>query len=166
MKKYSYSRLSAAALLTLALTARPVHAGPGSIATPTELKSAPDPTAATISQLAPGSIVQVGERSGGWYKVSTPQGEGWVRMLSLRIGTAPAGSGASLGNGLAALNQASRSNTTVATGVRGLTREELKTAQEDLVELDKLEQFTVSPQDASRFAQGAGLPALPTMGVR
>ena len=164
MKKYSYYRLTAVALLTLVLVALPVHAGPGSIATPTELKSAPDPSATTLSQLAPGSIVQIGERTGGWYKVSTPQGEGWVRMLSLRIGTNPPAPGASLGSGLASLNQASRSNTTVATGVRGLTREELKTAQEDLIELDILDQFTISQQDAYQFAQSAGLPALPTQG--
>ena len=166
MKKYSYYRLTAAALFTLVLAALPVHAGPGSIATPTELKSAPEPAATTLSQLAPGSIVQVGERSGGWYKVSTPQGEGWVRMLSLRIGTNPPAQGAPLGSGLTSLHQASRSNTTVATGVRGLTREELKTAQEDLVELDTMEQFTVSQQDAYRFAQTAGLPELPSQGGR
>lgn len=159
MKKYSYSRLTVGAVLTLVLAAVPVYAGPGSIASPTELKSAPDPAARTVLQLASGCIVQIGERSGGWYKVSTPQGEGWVRMLSVRLGTGPAGQGASLGNGLAALNQASRSNTTVATGIRGLTREELRTAQEDLIELDKLNQFSVSPQEAYSFGQSAGLPA-------
>lgn len=146
--------------LGLALLIGMAHADSiGTIATATELKASPSPSAATVSKLTPGSSVQVGERQGGWYKVTSPQGEGWVRMLSIRLAAGATGAGASAGSGLAALEQASRSNTTVATGIRGLSREDLKTAQEDLVELSKLDQYRSSRQDALEFGQRAGLPA-------
>lgn len=147
------------ALWLALLTAGLAQAESGTIATATDLRASPDPAAASLGKLAPGSSVQVGERKGGWYKVNSPQGEGWVRMLSIRLATGAAGSGASAGSGLAALEQASRSNTTVATGIRGLSREDLKTAQEDLVELDKLNQYRSSTQEALTFGQRAGLPA-------
>jgi hypothetical protein len=151
--------IRALAFATLNIFAASAVAGTGTVATATELKSAPNASASTVSQLTAGSQVQVGERQGGWYKVTTPQGDGWVRMLNVRLASGAAGAGASAGSGLAALEQASRSNTTVATGIRGLSREELKTAQEDLHELGKLDQYTASQQDALGFGTSAGLPA-------
>ena len=62
-------------------------------------------------------------------------------------------------SGLASLAQASRSNTTVATGVRGLSREQLQNSQEDLAEVARMNQYQVSAAEAQQFAQAAGLPA-------
>lgn len=144
-------------LLTGALA---VQADAGQTTAATELKQAPNAGSATINQLSAGQTLQIGTRQGAWYQVKTPQGEGWVRMLSVRLqGGGAARGGESTLNGLASLAQASRSNTTVATGVRGLSREQLQDAQEDPAEVARLNQYQVSAEEARQFAQAAGLPA-------
>lgn len=135
------------------------NADTGTIATATDLKSAPDAGAATVLQLPVGSTVQVGERKGAWYKVSGTQGDGWVRMLAVRLGSGARAQGASASSGFEALSAASRSNTTVATGIRGMSREQISHAQEDLREVAQLDQYRVSPQEAQTFGVSAGLPA-------
>ena len=143
-------------LLVAALIA---HADSGQTTTATELKQAPNAGSATISQLSAGQALQIGTRQGAWYQVKTPQGEGWVRMLSVRLQGGTTRGGESTMNGLASLAQASRSNTTVATGVRGLSREQLQQSEEDPVELARMNQYQVSAEEARQFAQAAGLPA-------
>ncbi|MCC7515718.1 MAG: hypothetical protein IT470_00090, partial [Pseudomonadales bacterium] len=112
-----------------------------------------------LSKLNAGQAVQIGTRQGAWYQVKTPQGEGWVRMLNVRLGSGVVRNGDSAMSGLVALGAASRSNTTVATGVRGLSRRDLEQAQEDLAEVAKLNQYQVSAEEARQFAQAGGLPA-------
>lgn len=136
-----------------------VMADPGQTTVSTELKSTPDASGSTVSQLPAGQAVQIGERKGAWYQVKTSQGDGWVRMLNVRLQSSGAKSGASAMSGLAALGQATRSNTTVATGVRGLTRKDLAQAQEDPAEVAKLNQYQVSADEARKFGQAGGLPA-------
>ena len=143
-------------LLATALTA---HTDTGQTTTTTKLKQAPNASSATINQLSAGQTLQIGTRQGAWYQVKTPQGEGWVRMLSVRLQGGSARGGESTMSGLASLAQASRSNTTVATGVRGLSREQLQDAQEDPAEVARLHQYQVSAEEARQFAQAAGLPA-------
>lgn len=142
-------------LLAAALT---VRADAGQTTAATELKQAPNTSSATISQLSAGQALQIGTRQGAWYQVKTPQGEGWVRMLSVRLQGGSARGGESAMSGLASLAQASRSNTTVATGVRGLSREQLQQSQEDPAEVARMNQFQVSAGEARQFAQAAGLP--------
>lgn len=143
-------------LLSSTLT---VLADSGQTTVATELKSSPDAGGSTVSQLPAGQAVQIGERQGAWYQVKTSQGDGWVRMLNVRLQSGAAKSGESTMSGLAALGQATRSNTTVATGVRGLSRKDLQQAQEDPAEVAKLNQYQVSTDEARKFAQAGGLPA-------
>ncbi len=135
------------------------QADPGQITVATELKSSPDAGASTISQLTAGQAIQIGPRQGAWYQIKAPQGEGWVRMLNVRLqGTGSARSESAM-SGIAAIGQASRSNTTVATGVRGLSRENLQSAQENPQEVARLAQYQVSAAEARQFGQAGGLPA-------
>ncbi len=152
----SLTPLLGSALLVSALAAQ---ADPGQTTVATELKQAPDAASATLSKLNAGQAVQIGTRQGAWYQVKTPQGEGWVRMLNVRLGSGVVRNGDSAMSGLVALGAASRSNTTVATGVRGLSRRDLEQAQEDLAEVAKLNQYQVSAEEARQFAQAGGLPA-------
>lgn len=135
-----------------------VHADPGQTTVATELKSGPDTNAGTIGKLSAGQSLQIGTRQGAWYQVKTSQGDGWVRMLNVRLQSGAARGGESTMSGLAALGQATRSNTTVATGVRGLTRKNLQDAQEDPAEVAKLDQYRVSTGEARQFGQAGGLP--------
>ncbi|MEZ5539996.1 MAG: SH3 domain-containing protein [Pseudomonadales bacterium] len=144
---------------TLLLAALAAQADAGQTTVATELKSAPNASSATIQQLSAGQSLQIGTRQGAWYQVKTAQGEGWVRMLNVRLQGGATRGGESTMSGLASLAQASRSNTTVATGVRGLSREQLQNAQEDTAEVARLSQYQVSAEEARQFAQAAGLPA-------
>ena len=132
--------------------------GTGQIAVKSEVKTSPDAGSATVSTLNAGTNVQVGERQGAWYKITSAQGNGWVRMINIRLsGARPQGESAA--SGMQALGKASRTNTTVATGIRGLSREDLKSAQEDPRELVKLNQYQVSAQEARSFGAAGNLPA-------
>lgn len=147
--------LLAGLLLAAALSA---WADSGQITVATDLKSTPDAAAATVSKLSAGQAIEIGQRQGAWYQVKTTQGEGWVRMLNVRL-QGGAARGESAMSGVAALGQATRSNTTVATGVRGLSREDLQAAHENPQEVSRLAQYQVSADEARRFGQAAGLPA-------
>ena len=163
MRKYTITNTRFAPRLLLGscllATALAAQADTGQTTAATELKQAPNASSATVSQLSAGQSLQVGTRQGAWYQVKTPQGEGWVRMLSVRLQGGATRSGESTMSGLASLAQASRSNTTVATGVRGLSREQLQDAQEDPAEVARMNQYEVREAVAEEFAQAAGLPA-------
>lgn len=131
---------------------------PGQIAVSTELKASATASSNTLATLAPGAAIQVEERSGPWYRVSTAQGQGWVRMLTVRLASGSRGAGASTGSGLAALGEASRTSTTVATGIRGLSREDLQKARENPQEVARLDRYAVSADEARQFGQSAELP--------
>lgn len=154
MKTAKYA-MSAWVLLT-AISAR---AETGQISINTDLKNAPESGASTVSQLSAGTNIEVGERKGAWYQVKSPQGQGWVRMLNVRLGSGTRMQGDSAIGGLVALGKASRTETTVATGVRGLSKENLQAAHENPRELKKLDPYEVSEEEALAFGRAAHLPA-------
>src|SRR3954468_14570593 len=51
-----------------------------------EVKKGPAADADTIGQIAENTAVDALERKGGWTRVKSASGEGWVRMLALRFG--------------------------------------------------------------------------------
>ncbi|MGD9787713.1 MAG: SH3 domain-containing protein [Sulfuricellaceae bacterium] len=127
----------------------------------TDLKKTPFADAETVASLPENTTVEILKRQGPWMQIKTADKEGWVRMLALRMGdgTAKGGSG---GAGLAGLLNIARtgsSGTTVATGVRGLTKEELANAQPNPEEMKKLKQYTVGAKEARTFAAAGGLKA-------
>lgn len=120
--------------------------------TPTDLKAKPEPKASVLATLPRGSALVVSERKGGWYAADSAQGKGWVRLLHVRLaGVAQTGS-SSNSAALASLAGSSRTDTTVATGIRGLTETDLQQASENPQELAKLDRFVVSAEEARKFA--------------
>jgi hypothetical protein len=118
-----------------------------------EMKKAPAADADTIGQIAENTAVEALERKGGWTRVKSASGEGWVRMLALRFGGP--GEAKKGDSGISKLFNVARtgtSGTTVTTGVRGLDPEMLANAQPNPAELAKLEQFAVTPDAAAGFA--------------
>ncbi|MFA7097282.1 MAG: SH3 domain-containing protein [Gammaproteobacteria bacterium] len=129
---------------------------------PVELKQKPFTDAPSLATLPEKTPVTILERQGAWTHVqSAPQTQGWVRMLSLRLGDGTVKQG---DLGLASVLNAARtgsSGVTVTTGVRGLSEEELRDAQPDPAELEKVERMAVAPQEARQFAADAKLKAAP-----
>lgn len=125
--------------------------------TATELKSKPEPKASTVAKLANGSALLVHERQGGWYAAEHSSGKGWIRLLHVRLAGEANVDGKSGAGALIKLGSISRTDTTVATGIRGLTAEELAKAKENPRELAKLDQFDAGEQEARAFARAGGV---------
>ena len=143
-----------AAVITLA--AAPVLAQDSGFAVrKTELKAEPFSDAATVGSLAEKAPVRVLVRQGGWMKVDSQAASGWVRMLAIRMGGG--GESASGDSGIKSLFNVARtgsSGTAVATGVRGLDKEQIQNAKPNPAELEKLSGFRAARSDAEHFAEG------------
>jgi hypothetical protein len=133
-------------------------AEPATLIRSTELKSEPASDATTVAQLAENTAVDARERKGGWTRVKTKSGDGWVKMLALRYAS-PARSGDSGIGRLFSTARTGSSGTTVTTGVRGLDGDQIKTAQPNAAELKKLHGYAVDAQTASGFAASGKLQA-------
>ena len=121
----------------------------------TELKAEPFSDAATVGSLAEKAEVRVLARQGGWMKVESPAASGWVRMLAIRMaGTGESASGDSGIKSLFNVARTGSSGTAVATGVRGLDKEQIQNAKPNPAELEKLSSFRAAKRDAERFADG------------
>ena len=106
--------------------------------------------------------MEILKRKGGWFNVMVGEQTGWVRMSKIRKGEAAAGpdSGAEASGVLQlASGRAGTGNVVAATGVRGLNEEELKEAQFNAAQIEKMESFAMTKKQARRFAREGGLVA-------
>ena len=129
----------------------------------TELRAAPDDTAAVIQKLTEKTSVQVMKRQGPWSQVKAGSQTGWVRMMHLRGGSSvvvesqsPSSSGGFLSSfNKLLLGDRERSGQTrqsATVGVRGFSKEDVAKAEFNLVDFEKLKRFQTSDADAQRFA--------------
>lgn len=126
----------------------------------TDLKAKPYTDAQTLTSLPPRSQVEVLGRQASWTHVKSTSFNGWVKMLNLRFDTNAQGKRGD--NGLSALfNVATtgRSNSTVTTGIRGLSEEQLKNTKPNPQALQAARRFAVSRADAQHFAAEGKLHA-------
>jgi hypothetical protein len=127
----------------------------------TELKSEPFIDAQSAGTLPANAQVEILKRQGAWLQVKSAGSEGWVKLLSIRLSTAaPAKAGDSGVKELLSVAQTGRSGssgTTVATGVRGLSAEDLKNPTPNPEAVKKLDSFAVSKSEAESYAQRASL---------
>ena len=145
-------------LLALILFPLLCQAEPATLVRATQLKQEPATDAATVGQLAENAAVDALERRGGWTRVKSASGEGWVKMLALRYGALAKGGD----TGVQQLFNAARtgsSGTQVTTGVRGLDDEKISTARPNPAELRKLEGFAVPASASAEFAERGPLKA-------
>ncbi len=153
------NHLLLAAMLLFTTTAQATESGT-TIKADT-LRAAPFSDAAVIARLPSGAKVEILKKDGGWYQIKSPQGNGWIRLLSLRRGEAKVGSAGSELSGLAGLTsgRAGTGRIVATTGIRGLNEEQLKAAKYDEKQITLAESYTTSRADAKKFATGARLAA-------
>jgi Bacterial SH3 domain len=147
-------------LLSILLFPLACAAEPATVVRATELKKQPASDAASVATLSENTPVDAGERQGGWTRVKAQEGEGWVKMLSLRYGAS--GAAKQGDTGITQLFNAARtgsSGTQVTTGVRGLDADMIKAAQPNPGELKKLEGFSSTSASAAGFAKNGKLQA-------
>ena len=123
----------------------------------TEVKARPFSDADTLSSLPEKSRVEVLERKSSWTRIKSDSATGWVKMLSLRFGDAWKKSGDS---GLGALfNVAATggSGSTVSTGVRGLSEENLKNPHPNPQAMKELQRYATGKREAQGFGKSGKL---------
>lgn len=150
------------ALVVYASLAMPAHAAQVAYTVrSTEIKQRPFSDAATVATLGEKAGVNILARQGGWVRINSDQGNGWVRMFSLRSDSAVKRPGDSGLQSLLNVARSGSSGITVATGVRGLTEEDLKNAQPNPGEFAKLQNFAANRPKAEKFAHDAKLKTQP-----
>lgn len=149
-------------LVALLLAATVAHAGEsGTTLKADSLRVAPFADAKIITTLPPASRVEILKKDGGWYQVKSAQGNGWIRLLSIRRGEGKKTSAGSELSGLAGL-ASGRSGTgkiVATTGIRGLNEEQLKAAKYDEKQLNLLDSYLTGRPEAQKFAAQAKLNA-------
>jgi Bacterial SH3 domain len=136
-------------------------AEPATVIRATDLKKEPATDAATLATLAETTVVEAFERQGGWTRVKTQNADGWVRMLALRYGTPGAAKRGD--SGFSKLFSSARTGSSgtqvLTTGVRGLDGDQIKTAQPNAAELQKLKGFSSTSASSAGFAKSGHLEA-------
>jgi len=154
-------RLSSAVLL-LSVSLAAIASEIGQTLVSTDLKSEPFADAKTMASLPANSAVDVLKRQGGWMQVK-PAGnsEGWVKMTALKLGGATANtkgdSGMSALWNTAMQGRSGNTGVTVATGVRGLSPEDMKNAQPAPEQVKKLDSLAATRSQAESAAKSGKL---------
>jgi hypothetical protein len=131
----------------------------------TELKERADAASATLAALPENTAVKVLARAGAWTRVEASGKPGFVRVFHLRFpATVEAASSgganpfASLGNLIGGQKSDARA-TLATTGVRGLSKEDVKNANPDAEALKKMQSYRADKPAAERFAREGKLAA-------
>jgi hypothetical protein len=115
-----------------------------------ELKKEPFNDAAGVGQLKQNAVVDVLLRKGAWLQVKAGELSGWLRLLAVRS-TASGKAGESGVNQAFNVARTGASGSAVATGVRGLSKEQIENAQPNPAELAKLDGFAATESQAREF---------------
>lgn len=132
----------------------------GTLLKASELKEKPFIDAKTLASLPAQSTVTILERNGGWFRVQAAAQSGWVRMLNVKVteGAQNLSTGTDLTQAATlATGRAGSGNIVSTSGLRGLSEEELRTAQPDYAQFDKLNSYGVDKAAASSYAKSNGL---------
>lgn len=153
-----YASLLAALLLATATEAAFAADEKATIARDTDLRSKALGDAPVVTALKASTPVIVKSRSGAWAQVTTADGKtGYVRLLSLRTSSGQTGD-RGLGS-LIGVFKTGASGQNVATGVKGMSAEELTTASPSPEQVEKLNALRESDKSARSAAALVGLKA-------
>lgn len=123
----------------------------------TALREAAGSAAAVLQQLPAQSRLSILKRQGGWYQVQTSAGQqGWVALLVVRLDKSADAKGGSIGT-LLKSSTAVAPATGVATGVRGVSDDQLEASGGGSQSLQELDRYAVAPGSARAFAESGGL---------
>jgi hypothetical protein len=138
------------AVLALSCSALAAFASPAVTNKSTALQSGPQSDAAALATLAENTKVEVLRSQGAWRQVKAGAQTGWVYMFDLKLE-------ADAGAQRKALSVKTSNDSTVSTGTRGLTAEDLKNAEANPAEFKKMQGYTVAKPVGQAFAKKTGL---------
>ena len=149
--------LSAALLVWGVLGFSGVWAQSLKVTSTTELRARAQLNARVVQRMEPGQVLEQLEAKGGWLRVKAGSQEGWVRATHVQAAAAPTQGVAGAASGLAGLFSAASTKPTATTGTRGLTQEQLANAHPNPAEVQQLERYASSAEQARRFSQAGKL---------
>lgn len=151
-----WAALAAAVVLALGVACPAAAQEIGYTLRETEVRAKPFLDAEVVAKLPEKAEVTIVSRQSGWTQVKQGATRGWVRMLSLRLGNPDPKKDTSF---LAALGfgrprpAGVNAGTSVTTGVRGFSEEELKVSKPDPEQLKKMGENAVAAGDAEQFSR-------------
>lgn len=120
------------------------------------MRAEPFTDAKATGTLNKGESVEIVSKKGAWLQIKSKKSAGWVRLLSVKRGTASGGN--TLGGAIdVASGRAGTGKVVSTTGIRGLSAEELKAAKFNEEEMKKMESYTQSASEGEKFANAGGL---------
>ena len=156
MKLFNFIHWTAMASLGLGVSLTSLAAETGTALKADTLRAQPFADAKSSGVLIKNEPLEILTKKGAWLQVKTKKSSGWVRLLSVKR--------TSTGNALKgtvdmATGRAGTGKVVSTTGIRGLSAEELKSAQFNEAEIKKLESLATSKAEAQQFAASGGLSA-------
>jgi len=136
-----------------------VAAEKGSALKNDSLRSEPFADAKVTGSFARGENLEIIKKQGAWLQVKSAKGSGWVRLLSVKRGTASTSNQAA-GVLAVASGRAGTGQVVSTTGVRGLSEQELKAAKFNEEEVKTLESYTLSADKGRAFAKAGNLNSI------
>jgi hypothetical protein len=118
-----------------------------------EVKKAPASDAETVGTLIANTPVEITGRQGAWVAIRAEPVVGWTRMLGVRPIAAASEAEESGVRSLLNVARTGSSGAAVATGVRGLDRENMSSAAPNEAELAKLDEYRRDLGAAYGFAE-------------
>ena len=147
------------AMLGLCAGMAAVHAEPVTLERDSVLRTEPRTEASTVANLAKGATGEAVARQGAWVQIRSGTATGWLYSFNVRFGTA-AGSGDGAGSVLGRVfGPRQRVSVTSTIGIRGLDEEDLKQARFDGGQVQQLDTYAASREQAEVHAGEAGLSA-------
>lgn len=111
--------------------------------------------AKVVGNVNKNDAVDILSKKGAWLQIKVAGKTGWVRLLTVKRNSAGGSNVAGVVG--VATGRSGTGKVVSTTGIRGLSAEDLKTAQFNEAETKKLESYTVSADDAKQFASNGGL---------
>lgn len=145
----------------LAAVAAHAIADPVTLERDSVLREEPRTDSGVVANLAKGATGEAIARKGAWVQVKSATVTGWLYSFNVRFGAVAAGGGGSGGASVLGRMFGPRQqvNVTATIGIRGLGEEDLKQAHFDGMQIQELDGFAASPEQAEAHAGAAGLSA-------
>lgn len=145
------------AFCSLSICLTLAHAEPVTLERDSVLRAEPRTDAAAVISLPNGATGEALARQGAWVQIRSGAATGWIYSFNVRFGAAT-GSGDGAGSVLGRVfGPRQRVNVTSTIGIRGLDEEDLKQARFDNGQVQQLDNYAASREQAESHAGELGL---------
>jgi len=111
--------------------------------------------AKVVGSVNKNDAVEILNKKGAWLQIKSAGKTGWVRLLTVKRNSTGGSNVAGVVG--VATGRSGTGKVVSTTGIRGLSAEDLKTAQFNEAETKKMESYTVNTDEAKQFASSGGL---------